>query len=77
MCKIKSIYLKANAFEEMYNLTILKFYKSDPREPSNVYISQVLQNLPEELRIHQWDEYSQPYIPLSSCAESCDYSNVS
>lgn len=70
MCKIKDIHLKANVFEKMFNLRILKLYKSDPEKPSKVDISEGLDILPEELRILQWIDYPLPYVPLSFCAEN-------
>ncbi|KAF7808578.1 disease resistance-like protein DSC1 [Senna tora] len=54
----------------MYNMRFLRFYKSDPKEPSKVYISEGLDILPEELRLFHWIDYPLPYVPLSICASN-------
>ncbi|KAI9127077.1 hypothetical protein K1719_001636 [Acacia pycnantha] len=70
MSKTKEITLQANAFKKMNAMKFLKFYKSDFSEPSKVYVSEGLDNLPEELRFFFWEDYPLPSVPLSFCTEN-------
>ena len=70
MSLTKKFTLKGDSFQKMKALKFLKFYKSDSSEPSKLYISEGLENLPEELRFLFWEEYPQPSVPLSFCAKN-------
>ncbi|XP_028754860.1 disease resistance-like protein DSC1, partial [Neltuma alba] len=70
MCKTKEMTLQANTFRKMNALKFLKFYKSDFKKPSKVYVYEGLDNLPEELRFFFWEDYPLPSVPLSFCAEN-------
>ncbi|XP_054794949.1 disease resistance protein RPV1-like [Prosopis cineraria] len=70
MSRTKRIILPPDAFQKMYELKFLKFYKSDLKEPPKVYIFEGLENLPEELRCLFWEEYPLPSVPLSFCADN-------
>ncbi|XP_054811514.1 disease resistance protein RUN1-like isoform X4 [Prosopis cineraria] len=68
--KIKRITLTASNFRKMYNLILLKVYKSDPRKLSKLNVCEDLDYLPEELRFFCWEEYPLPYVPLNLCADN-------
>ncbi|KAI4313676.1 hypothetical protein L6164_026635 [Bauhinia variegata] len=72
LSKIKEVYLKPDVFENMHELEILKFYYplGHSRGSCRLYTLNGLKNLPEELRIFQWEEYPHMFVPLDSCAKN-------
>ncbi|KAJ7951590.1 Disease resistance protein (TIR-NBS-LRR class) [Quillaja saponaria] len=81
MSKVKEIELSPKAFTRMSNLRLLKFYAPSYHENCKLYVPQVLEYLPNELRYLHWHGYPLKSLPSSFCPEKLvelhmPYSNV-
>ncbi|KAH9783003.1 Disease resistance-like protein DSC1 [Citrus sinensis] len=68
LSKINDIHLNSQAFANMSNLRLLKFYMPKhndiPIMSSKLHLDQGLEYLPEELRYLHWHEYSLKMLPF-------------
>ncbi|CAH8333614.1 unnamed protein product [Eruca vesicaria subsp. sativa] len=66
-----NVVVNPNAFENMYNLRLLKIYSSSSEPSQELYLPKGLESLPYELKLLHWE-----YYPLQSLPQDFDPSHL-